>query len=357
MNDQPNNSDKRMESLLLRWGAEEAAGEVKAPPMPELQRKRAKRSPLWLRWLPTAVAAAALVAAGWMYMEISERHRQAVREVEGQLIELEQEYENRQARTAKQHELALAELRQARDEAEAGRGQMELHRTESGRLRRLLAATGMEVAQAKSTIKQLKSLIKTRQDQAAKLLADIAGLKDTASNLRDQLTSSNIARTGMQRRLEEALKDIGALRAMHDESIASVEKTRGELARVETAAATQWRQFKRIYYESAAPNQRALLASQLAARRSKLLRRCGQLREQTTDEATGRLLERLEVVLTRLEIMDASSPRAGQRFDKVVVGAQLKREIDDAIVAGGPADVQALLIQTRLILTGDNREN
>jgi hypothetical protein len=71
------------------------------------------------------------------------------------------------------------------------------------------------------------------------------------------------------------------------------------------------------------------------------------------DEAVGRLLATLDVVLTRLELLDAADPQAARAFASLVRRTEAVERLDAALAAEGlPVALRAWLVKARLVLTG-----
>ena len=68
MDADPNNSSDRVEGMLRRWGADEAARTTPVPAGPGRPVRRKRRpSPLW-RWVPVAAAALLMLAAAGLFI-------------------------------------------------------------------------------------------------------------------------------------------------------------------------------------------------------------------------------------------------------------------------------------------------
>lgn len=112
--------------------------------------------------------------------------------------------------------------------------------------------------------------------------------------------------------------------------------------------------FERIYQAAAAAGGQApWQARQSAARAAGLLAKCDQIRSQANSSQTAQLLERLEVVLIRLELLDPDDGAAVESFAALVASSGLTRQID-RVLAGGdePPQVQGWLLEARFIIMG-----
>ena len=113
-------------------------------------------------------------------------------------------------------------------------------------------------------------------------------------------------------------------------------------------------EFRRVYLAAAAPGRQGLEALQAAARGTDLLSRCEAFRAAggVSSDTVG-LLNRLEVLLTRLDMLDAGRHSDAEAFAALVRAGDIRRRIDTALAAGGqPRPLRTWLLEAKLVLTG-----
>jgi hypothetical protein len=99
----------------------------------------------------------------------------------------------------------------------------------------------------------------------------------------------------------------------------------------------------------------ALWASrQRMARREELAARARALRDELRGPAARRLLDRLEVLLVRLELIDAGDPGDRAALEELVAETGVAGEVERVLAAGeAPAEVREWLRRSRSVLAGE----
>ena len=119
------------------------------------------------------------------------------------------------------------------------------------------------------------------------------------------------------------------------------------------AMAMEFELAQAAYLSAAAPTEHGLRARQSASKRSRMVQRMAALRKADRAQAVAPLLDRLEVVLTQLDMIDCSDPRAAKSFAKLLDKGSLVVKIDDALAAANnPAELRNFLAEAKLILGG-----
>ena len=150
----------------------------------------------------------------------------------------------------------------------------------------------------------------------------------------------------------------GQLAQLQD-AVARGEKLRDEQRQLFQAGLAESRrqaiqQFQAIYI---APRP-TVPARQQAAKRNRLIERYPAVRQKVHDEQLGRLVESLEVWLTRLDQADLRNATALAEFARQAEAEKLPARIEQALAGmgappeGGQADIAAWLLECELIFAG-----
>ncbi len=340
--------DAAVEKLLRKWGAEESVRSLGALPPMRLDGPAARTMSPWLRWGPLAAAAVLLVAAGGLFVAslpwqrtppgrlndlpaASERPEDQPANLKREIAQLREQLEQALSR----YDAQAVEYRQAMSRLDREKTQLAaaLSRVEAGR-------TALE-----TDLRREKSLLADARVQLGRDEDELAGLRKRVSTAESQLVSE-------RKRLSAAAVELAKVRGMRDRAIAAGRGTREQVLALRAGHRGRDAQFQRMYLSVAGEGGVSLSARQQASRRSGMLRRCAELRPGVRAEATGRLFDRLEVILTRLELLDAGRAGSAGTFAGLVGGGLIERI--DAALAGETTKVQAWLIEAKMILAGAN---
>jgi hypothetical protein len=340
MAQKPNNPDERLERMLRRWGAEQAADAAAPPPMPAA---RPDRPGGWMwRWLPAAAAAVFLVAGGVFFylarhqpagmvtlpeQEVASLRTGAARDRE-ELAKTRGLLEKSAQEIAEKSRLADALARQYEDAQRAAAG--------AARLQADLTVREGELQTALAKMEVLNKQVEAGAASATELATARADLKDARTKLlaaSDLATAFEKARTQTQVDLRLARDELGTLQADREKLLADLQ---------------------RVYLAGeATPTKGSPLAlRQAALRRNKLLDRLAAIRATDSAASAGELLDRLEAVLTKLDLLDRSDPAASAAFAALLAKGRFVEQIDTALAAAVPSDMRTWLLEARLILMG-----
>ncbi|KPK85105.1 MAG: hypothetical protein AMJ81_04180 [Phycisphaerae bacterium SM23_33] len=205
-----------------------------------------------------------------------------------------------------------------------------------------LTAAGAELAKAKAELTNAKAELTNAK---AELVAARAEAADSARQVDD-----------LRKRLAAAADELDRAAKTQRDALAASQQAAKELAALKARHATMLDSFARLYVSAVAPDQSGWAARQRAARVAQLLPRCPQLRPSARGEAAARAMDKLEVLLIRLELLDTSDDRAVRSFAALASSEELAGEIEAVLAAGEqPPAVQKWLLEVRLILTGAER--
>jgi hypothetical protein len=96
-----------------------------------------------------------------------------------------------------------------------------------------------------------------------------------------------------------------------------------------------------------------LLIRQSAARGAALLKRCTELRPQDQSSPVGLLMDRIEVTLTKLDLLDPANMPEADAFASMLRQSGLLGEIQTTLAEGRTSgEVRTWLMEVRMILEG-----
>ncbi len=111
--------------------------------------------------------------------------------------------------------------------------------------------------------------------------------------------------------------------------------------------------FQRTYLASTATNGQGLQARQEAARQGQLIDRGILLRDAVQTQRSQRLFDTLEVVLTRLEMLDVQNNSERRSFARLLRTMDLMGQINEILTDWQePSAARAWLIETQVLLMG-----
>ncbi|HUT59060.1 MAG TPA: hypothetical protein VNA25_14520 [Phycisphaerae bacterium] len=349
-------TDPKLEAMLRRWGAEESARRTQAGPSPWARRPARRAGTIRWQWALVTAAAAAVLVVGVVAVtmmvaparQMADRGPAAseqgyapgpaekgrLKQLQERNAELEKDLKDlREAQTqlALRMEEKLAALRQ---DANAARADLSAELLRSVAVKADLEGKRAELEQLKTDLNTLAA----RLDQESQ-----------------KVRTAETRATKAEQRLTSAAEEVQRVRKLHEQALAQSKQIQSELDAMSARQVAFWRQFERSYLEAAAPGQTGYAALQTAVKRSRLVERCGQLRGRA-DEPTRSLLDKLEVVLTRLEMVEPGHFVSEDLFRSLLQKSDVVSQIDAALKSDSlSAPEQALLFEARLILNGAKR--
>ncbi len=346
MNAQRPSSKQPLEAMLRRWGLEEAAAraEVGSAPLPRPGGRRL----VLLRWAPLAAAAGLLVAAGLFYWHAETRRGKAA-DGNARLSGAVAAATARQKKDLAAMRAALERIRSQLTAAEARLAKLPTDRdammARLARLQEDFSAQEQELAAAKRRQAELQAAAAAKDAELRKMKTALGQLQKVQHDLaeaRRQIQQHRTELSDLQGKLTGVTTEAARLNERLRSAVAVREKLTGELAAMNAWQDVMLRTSQQEY----------LAARQVIARRSRLLQRCGQLRPLVRGEAAGPLFDRLEVLLTRLDMLDASDADAIQSFQSLLRQSELSKRIGEALASAEEPEILAWLTEARLVLTG-----
>ena len=363
MNETPDNTDPRLEELLRQWGADEAGAAAREHLAP-----KTAPGPSWqtvaLRWAPAAAAAVLFLAAGTLFLTwhihgASPADGEAGAEAQLQAPSMPA------APTAADlqddiRKLATenAKLKMERDDLKES-----LLRADGQRVA-VLSGHKAELDKLTAQITEQKVTIATAVDAArkAQLAAEARQTELTAATAARDKALADLKASGQEvKRWKDTVADLtrreAKLKAEYATAAAAMadanEKVSTELAAARKQNELMRERFGKLYLAVGAPGQTGLAARKTTARRMRLAQRGAALRRKCDNDEIKDLLDRLDVALTRLEMLDPADAPAVARFKALVSKAALEARMD-RVLAAGPTQpgLAEWLRETRMILAG-----
>ena len=367
MNDHPAAPNEKVEGVLRRWGAQEAARTTDVPPAPAGPMRQVGTMPAALRWAPLAAAAVLLLAAGWLFTASRRGPEPAGPAGPAALIEevpmptistrptsapaqedLDRLNEEKQALQQKLAQAATAVQRAKKAEAALTKLQSDLAAEREKQKQDVQALT----ARGKAREKKNQELL-TKLTAAEKRLAALDKERQALQAAAAELPKAKIRLSALQTQLASATEEARQARKLQAAAVAAAaEAKRGvdlwKARRAELDLALQ-----QVYLGAIAPGTEGLAARKAALSARRMLGRVAEVLSDVRSDSTRRLIGRLEVVLVRLGLLDAKRPGAREAFGKLLAGGKLPKQIDEALHAGDESQrVRAWLLEAKLILMG-----
>ena len=366
MNEETNSPNEKVEKLLRRWGAAESVSMVRigAAPQPTKQKQIVRRSVL-VRWLPTAAAAALLIAATVVFFASSTGSKKKSVSQPGadasKAAEMQKTLDDLRARmrqTLTTLQRTQAQFTRVQSNLAAEKIKHEAARSELAKLQSRLEEINQPAAEAQlATLRaELNGRINAKQAELERIAAGLKTRDEELTTERKNLANAAEELAGVKNRMVAAIEEVKNLRKMNDEAIAARQKALIELMTLKARSELMLADFQRLYLSVATGGEIGLAARQNAAKHANLLRRCAQIRPSARSAVTGQLLDKLEVVLTRLELLNAYNSQSAGSFTRLVRDSKLLEQIDDVLATGGEEVlVRTWLIEVKLILAGADR--
>ena len=338
MNDQTDKQNDRVEHLLRRWGAQEASEQSRVPPLQfEVPARVGSWAVVW-RWSPLLAASTLLAVAVVLFIERpSGQQSSADAGLQARLTEL--------AKDLKASRTALAETKQQLS-AEKQRSEeqiAQLSQTFEADKRKLLAeaqkqTTALEVMAAEKEALRNRMTVNHQEHEK-----QIAQLTEGLTEARQQL----------EKLRDEFAVETAQLRQTQEEAVLAQREAQEKLKAVQDQQTAILALFQRTYLASATANGQGLRARQEAIRQSGLVDRGILLRDTVQSWRSQRLFDTLEVVLTRLQMLDVQSDTERRSFARLLRSMDLVGQINEILTDWEePSAARAWLIETQVLLMG-----
>ena len=347
MSDEPDKTNDRMEGLLRRWGADEAAEHAPQVTLPPPGRSAG--AGVALRY--GAVAAAALLVGmlATVLLERGVRYHAGAAAASSQPAE--DEIRNLNADLTK----AETDLARVKAELTALKGEELKLQAEVVRLQEECSGHKRAAIDAAA----LRRTVERQQERLAKLAAAEKQLAQARLDLdaaRKTLKQTDAQRDEASRKLAAAAAELAGIGKSYKQAISARNALQGELRALKARQAAALADLQRVYLAAAAANERGIRARQWAGRRTRIVQRAAGVRSLAHSKLARQAVDRLEVVLIRLELLDVEDAEAVQAFAALLRAVRPPETVDQALAAGGEvAKVRAWLLEARLILTGAGR--
>lgn len=358
MADQETKPDERLERLLRRWGANEAVRGADVSGLPAPRSSAVRTGWLW-RWMPLAASIVLLVGALALFFADygptptvakapSPAAMAQIKKLQAESEELKTDLAAaREQVTAMERDLAetaklRADLARATGQLDVMKDQIalteKLH-ADLANARKRLAKSEAELAEA--TIQLYgKDKFSGNGRNTATLQAALHKAQSALAE-KQAWFKAEIARVGrdksipavemekiIAKRVDKALKELDRDWTRQQKQMAELKKQLAEVTRERTAAHELLLQ--RAYLSGAAPGKEGYEARQHAARDKLLLDRCAELRPKLTSAEQRNAFDAIEVLLTRLDLLDVHDEAAVEPFRALVKQVDVRKTVTAA---------------------------
>jgi len=357
MNEQTDHDDERVEQMLRRWGADEAARRVQpgAAPIPSAKRPRHRPT---RRRAPLAAAAGlllALAAGGGLLVSRSNLTRQTQALTDAQADAQRLAAQLAQARRDLDAARAAASAAGDKAVAQASRHLADVKRLRDDfRARQVLSAE--KAAKAAGRLKRLEADLAAAGEELKKAKTDLAKAKTQLAAALAAGTKPNAELARLRQRLAAANTELTRLGKQNRQAILAQRKAANDLILFRATQRVAVGDYRRAYLSAAARGRTGLAACQAASANTRMLARCAELRPSIQKPATRKLFDRIEVLLTRLDLIDPDGLNAAADLVKIIRDSDVLAKIDAAAAIGVEGvEVRQWLIEAGAILAGVQR--
>jgi len=333
MSDEHHEPNQRLERLLRRWGAERAAEEAEIPPLrtpltgpADSARPAARPVAMPPRWLLRA-AALILVVGATAFITM------ATQELWGPAPP-GPEQESSGAAPAGPDDVRLA--RREEPDAEP-RFRAMLHPPEGDHKKTEVPVPMPPPPSLEDQLRKARAALLEREAQLAEAKVILVRAHRAIADLRAMESSPRVAQLGRKLAAAETA------RAEAEKRLAAA-KARTDAMRLA---------LRRCYLPPVMCDPAGgIVSGRAAVRKHRLLERCAEVRGQVRSPESRRLFDKLEVVLTRLDILAPDDAAGVRSFTSLLPRLNLTGQIDKALsTAHEQPAVRMWLAETRLVLT------
>ena len=150
--------------------------------------------------------------------------------------------------------------------------------------------------------------------------------------------------------------EVAKLRKQYDETVAAGRATTSALDQLRLRQAALWSDMERAYFASTAPRLTGLKAMQVSIAQSHFNERIAQARKAVRGDSARKLLDRVDVVMARLEMLELGNFDTEGAFRDMVRKGDLAKQLEAALESQGESpEVRGVLFEARMILGGVER--
>ena len=312
--------------------------------------------PAALTWTLLAAVAVLLVALVWMFVS-GQQDRQANKDAtliaQRQADAARREADAAVAQVSRQTETLRKQLQRVQDQLVVRSEQLRASQTRAEELASQVKSSTETLATARGSQSGLAEQLADTKRKLAEAKEDLAAKTEQLAEARagEAEVAAKLVRVG-----KDFGKEVSRLREMNDDAIAQLQAARVALGNMVAQRLLAEAAFAQAYLSVAAPGEMGFRACQVATK-GRLLDQGKKLRESIGDNAAQQeLLDKLEVALTRLTMLDAADGAVVRAFQKMVRDENLSGQVDDVLAGAdvSPA-LRAWLFEVRLVTRGVSR--
>ncbi|MGB2821894.1 MAG: hypothetical protein WBF17_13000, partial [Phycisphaerae bacterium] len=212
-------------------------------------------------------------------------------------------------------------------------------------------------------VKKLKADIEARKAAGDDLAGKVASAEERIASLEkekkalqsraDELPKVKMSLGELQTRLAAATEEVARVRKEQSAVVAAAEEAKRQADLWKVREQELVLAFQQTYLASVAPGAQGLSARKTAASTRRMVGQIPEILPGVQSDSTRQLVNRLEVVLIRLEFLDTERVGAENTFLELLGRSDFPKQIDEALQSGGePQRVRAWLLEAKLILMG-----
>ena len=348
--------NSKLEETLRRWGAQEAAAKVKLPS----GHVGGGQNRATFRWAMLSAAAAAVIALAFWLGSLTTQRGPEDPDSQEKLAKVQEDstkFYTQWKDSDKQLREQTARAENALKEVQALKAQSAAPNARIDELQRMVEELRKNLDQEKEQLRVTLAALEvakkpaphdatTHPEAPPPMTRDAVALQEKVIRLEAKVEN-------YEDRVAAATSELARLRQSNDDWAKKAQAAQDELAAAKLAAARESEQSQAVYLAAAAPTDHGLKARQSAAKRARLVQRVTALRRGDPPRAVVPVLDRLEVVLTRLDMIDPNDVRAARSFVKLLDNGGLIQKIDGAMAApSATPELLSVLAEAKMILAG-----
>ncbi len=197
-------------------------------------------------------------------------------------------------------------------------------------------------------------LAKLRKDHE-KTLGVVEGLRD---ELQQTLRERESAEQSYKAKLAAASEKLAEAKESHETEIRRLRGVESDrIAKLEKARTSLEEDLQRIYLKVSSKGKEGLAARQQAVWSNGMLDRSADLADDVRTDRARKLIDQLEVLLLRLDLLRIGDEQAESSFAAAVSDVEVDRQVESVLnLRRDPRPVQLWLLEAKMILSGVDDE-
>lgn len=204
-----------------------------------------------------------------------------------------------------------------------------------------------------SDVVRLTGALKVAGNREEKANAELAAANKKLKLLEDQMKISADEATRNATRYAELAKELAMATKKMQEAEASLAVIDNSLSAAKVERVRIYNDMQKLYFATAGGEATGVSAAQKISKANKLIARAADMGEHIKDPAGIQLRDRIETMLTRLEMMNPGDPATVDAFLKSANDSKIIQQIDEMLAKGNDsAECRCWLLESKLVLIG-----